>query len=203
MASLDDFLAIVRGRLPGCPDFILKDAVLRTAIEFCKRTRLLVERVTVDVEAEEAAVTLSPDTDLHWEVLDLRRDNIRLTPWNRREALVQDQSLATGTPQYYYQEGDLTLVLSPIPDADETLTALVTLRPDDAATTLPDVLWSDYREPIAAGARAWVRRNHGDWVNPESEAEDRAIFERAIHNQNIRRARGGTDTALRVRAHPF
>jgi hypothetical protein len=203
MASLDDFLAIVRGRLPGCPDFILKEAVRDAAIEFCKRTRLLVERITVAVEADEAAVTLSPATDLHWEVLDLRRDNTRLTPWNRREATVQDQSLETGTPQYYYQEGDLTLVLSPIPDADETLTALVTLRPDDAATTLPDVLWTDYREPVAAGARAWVRRNHGDWVNPELEAEDRAIFERAIHNQNIRRARGGADTALRVRAHPF
>jgi hypothetical protein len=203
MASLDDFLAMVRGRLPGCPDFVLNEAVRDAAIEFCKRTRLLVERVTVDVVAEEAAVTLSPDTDLHWEVLDLRRDNTRLTPWNRNEALMQDQSLETGAPQYYYQEGDRTLALSPIPDADETLTALVTLRPDDAATTLPDVLWTDYREPIAAGARAWVRRNHGDWVNPQLEAEDRVIFERAIHNQNIRRARGGVNTTLRVRSHPF
>ena len=95
------------------------------------------------------------------------------------------------------------LVLLPIPETAETRTALVTLRPPDAAQRVPDVLYSDYREPIAAGARAWVRRNYGDWVNPQFEAEDRAIFERAVHNQNIRRAHGGAGTALRVRTHPF
>jgi hypothetical protein len=97
----------------------------------------------------------------------------------------------------------LALRLAPTPDAAETLTALVTVRPTDDATDVDDLLWSDYRETIAAGARAWVRRNYGDWVNPQLEAEDRKIFEWATHNQTIRRARGGANTALRVRSHPF
>jgi hypothetical protein len=207
MASLDDFLAMVRGRLPGCPDFILKDAVRDAAIEFCKRTQLLTETVPIYVTAGSDLCELTPLEGQHWEVLRVLRDTSPLTPMSRHEVVVQGFDQQTGSPAYYYLESDphygLALRLAPTPDAAETLTALVTVRPTDDATDVDCMLWSDYREPIAAGARAWVRRNHGDWVNPELEAEDRAIFERAIHNQNIRRARGGTDTALRVRAYPF
>ena len=203
MIPLESFLPLVRGRIPGCPEMILENAVRDACIEFCKRTQLLTERVDVDVEAGEPLVTLFPGSDLHWDVLDLRRANTRLTPLNRQEVIVQDLGLETGQPQYYYLEGDRSLVLLPIPESAETLTALVSLRPKDSAQRVPEVLYSDYREPIAAGARAWVRRNYGDWVNPQFEAEDRAIFERAVHNQNIRRAHGGAGTALRVRTHPF
>jgi len=182
---------------------ILENAVRDACIEFCKRTRLLVERVDVTVVAGESVVALTPTTDLHWEVLEVRRDNTWLTPLNRHDVLIGVYGTQTGAPQYYYLEGDRSLVLAPVPDANETLTSLVSLRPTDTATTVADVLYSDYREPIAAGARAWVRRNYGDWVNTQFEAEDRQIFEYAIHNQNIRRARGGANTALRVRAYAF
>ena len=203
MASLDAFLPTVRGRLPGCPEMILENGVRDACIEFCKRTRLFTQTVDVDVVASEAAVELYPDSDTHWEVLTLRRGPTLLTPLFRAEYAAQGYGEDSGTPEVYYLEGDRTLVLGPVPDAAETLTALVSLRPQDTATRVQDALYSDFREPIAAGARAWVRRNYGDWVNPDFEAEDRRIFEYAVHNQNIRRARGGGSVPLRVRAHPF
>jgi hypothetical protein len=203
MVTLESFLPLVRGRLPGCPEMILENGVRDACIEFCKRTQFLTEAVTVDVVSGEAAVTLYPDTDTHWEVLSVQRDAELLTPLFRAEFVTQGLDVDSGTPAYYYLEGDRTLVLGPIPDADETLTAVVTLRPKDTATRVADALYSDLREAIAAGARAWVRRNYGDWVNPQFEAEDRKIFEYAIHNQNIRRARGGGSVPLRVRTHSF
>lgn len=203
MATLDSFLPLVRGRIPGCPEMILENAVRDACIEFCKRTQLLTERVDVDVEAGEPLVTLFPGSELHWDVLDLRRANTRLTPLNRQEVIVQDLGLETGQPQYYYLEGDRSLLLLPIPESAETLSALVTLRPKDTAQRVHDVLYSDFREVIAAGARAWVRRNHGEWSELRLEGQDRQLFENAIHNQNIRRARGGAGVALRVRSHSF
>ena len=203
MAELDSFLPLIRGRLPGCPETLLRDAALAAAIEFCKRTQLLTQTVEVEVVAGEPAVTLYPDSDVHWEVLEVRRGTSPLTGLNRREFIVQDLGMETGKPQYYYLEGDRSLLLLPIPESAETLSALVTLRPKDTAQRVHDVLYSDFREVIAAGARAWVRRNHGEWSELRLEGQDRQLFENAIHNQNIRRAHGGAGVALRVRSHSF
>ena len=203
MSAISDFFSTVWGRLPGCPEMILEKAVRDACIEFCKRTRLMTQSVIVDVEANEPRVDLYPDADVTWEVLDLRRDGSSLTALNRHEFLVQDYIIDTGTPGYYYLDGDRALVLGPVPAQAETLTALVSSRPTDTATRVADALWSDYREPISAGARAWVRRHYGEWSEPMLEADDRQFFERAIHKQNIRRAQGGAGVALRVRAHPF
>ena len=203
MATLDQFLPMIRGRLPGCPDMILKDAVRDAAIAFCKRTQLLAETTPVTVLAGVATYTLFPALGQHWEVKWVSRENAVLTPSSRTQFLEAGWDQDSGTPGYYYLEGDTQLVLGPIPAANEALTVTVTARPTDDATEVDEVLWTDYREPIAAGARAWVRRHYGEWINPQSEAEDRAIFERAIHNQNIRRARGGAEAPLRVRSHPF
>ena len=203
MAELDSFLPLIRGRLPGCPETLLRDAALAAAIEFCKRTQLLTQAVEVEVVAGEPTVTLYPDSNVHWEVLEVRRGTSPLTGLNRREFIVQDLGMETGKPQYYYLEGDRSLLLLPIPESAETLSALVTLRPKDTAQRVHDVLYSDFREVIAAGARAWVRRNHGEWSELRLEGQDRQLFENAIHNQNIRRAHGGAGVALRVRSHSF
>lgn len=203
MPALDTFLPLVRGPLPGCPEAVLKDALRDACIEFCQRTRLLVQDVTVDVVAGERLVTLYPDSDSFWEVTQVRRDSTPLSPINRRECELNGWDTTSGVPLYYYLEGDRQLALGPVPDAAETLTATVTLRPKDTATRVADALYSDFREVIAAGARAWVRRNHGEWSEPSLEGQDRQLFEHAIHNQNIRRARGGTGVALRVRSHSF
>jgi hypothetical protein len=203
MAALTLFLPLIRGRLPGCPDLILYDAVRDTSIEFCKRTLLLTETVAVTVVAATTRYTLAPTTGQHWELVRLRRDETDLEPSSREGVLTLGLDQKEGPPGYYYLEGNTQLVLAPVPDAGETLSALVTVRPADNATTIPDVLWSDYREPIAAGARAWVRRNYGDWINPAEEAADRALFDVAVDKQILRRARGGANTPLRVRSHPF
>ena len=203
MPALDTFLPLVRGPLPGCPEAVLKDALRDACIEFCQRTRLLVEDVTVDVVAGERLVTLYPDSDSFWEVTQVRRGTTPLLAVNRRECELNGWDRDTGAPRYYYLEGDRQLALGPIPDAAETLIATVTLRPKSTATRVADVLWDDYREPLAAGARAWVRRHYGEWSSPQLETYDRTMFERAIHNTQIRQARGGAGVALRVRAHSF
>ena len=203
MTPLDAFLPLIRGRLPGCPDIVLKDAVRDACIEFCRRTELLTEDISLSVTADDPAYALTASGGDAWEVLSIRRESSPLQPVNRQEFTLLGLTTQTGTPGYYYLEGDGALVLGPIPDADETLTVLVTVVPAENATTVPDALYQDHRETIAAGARAWVRRNLGDWVNPELEAMDRKAFEYAIHNQNIHRARGGANTPLRVRTHSF
>lgn len=201
--SLDEFLPLIRGRLVGCPDMILRDALRDACIEFCKQTRLLSETVDVDVVAGEATADLLPTEGQHWVLSALRRDTRLLEPSERHHFEQTGLDTKTGTPSHYYLDGPLRLVLGPVPDADETLSATVSIRPSDTASSVENVLYTDYRTTIAAGARAWVRRNYGAWSDPQLEAEDMMIFERDIFRQLHRRARGASNTPLRVRAHLF
>lgn len=203
MATLNQFMDFTRGRLPGCPEQLMEKAVLEVCIEFCKRTQLLVEAIDIPMVVGTSQYAVVPTSDLPWDMIQLRREALALTPLARLDFLTARLDVLEGSPQYYYLEDSGMLVVGPIPEAEETLSALVTLRPDDDATTVPDVLFREFRNPIAAGARAWVRRHHGDWSESLMEAEDRNLFERAVNNQNSRRARGGVDRPLRVQSHSF
>jgi hypothetical protein len=202
--SLETFSPMVRGRLPDCPEVVMADGVRDACIEFCKRTRLLTEDITLDVVAGERTVELYPDSDVAWEVLKVWRPAGEvLTATNRQDLADSGYDIDSGTPRWYYLEGDRLLVLGAYPAAAETLNARVTVRPQDSATRVPEVLWQDYRQAICAGARAWVRRHYGEWVNAQLEDEDRGVFELGIHQANLRRARGGANASLRVRAYSF
>ncbi|NCC41555.1 MAG: hypothetical protein EOM21_19475, partial [Gammaproteobacteria bacterium] len=128
--SLDEFLPLIRGRLVGCPDMILRDAVRDACIEFCKRTQIFSETFDVAVEAGEAVVDLVPTEGQHWVLSALRRDTRLLEPSERYHFEQDGLDTKTGAPSHYYLDGPLRLVLGPIPDADETLSATVSIRPD-------------------------------------------------------------------------
>lgn len=203
MTTLTQFMDFVRGRLPGCPEELMLVAVRETCIEFCKRTQLLVEAIDIPMVVGTSQYAVTPISDLPWDMIQLRREALALTPLARLDFLTARLDVLEGSPQYYYLEDSGMLVVGPVPTSIETLSALVTLRPDDDATTVPDVLFREYRNPISAGARAWIRRHHGDWSESMMEAEDRNLFERAVNNQNSRRARGGVDRVMRVQSVSF
>lgn len=94
-------------------------------------------------------------------------------------------------------------MLGPVPEQSETLLATIVTRPTDQADQLHDALWNDWRQAIAAGARAQIRKNHEPWHDPQREAMDLDRFERAISDASMRRAKGNTGRALRTSAYYF
>lgn len=203
MTPLDTFFPLVRGRLPGCPEAILRDALRDTCIDFCRRTHLLASTVSVPVVVGEARIELVPDEGEVWSVAKLVRSIAALVPMNREEFEVQGYDVVSGVPNYYYFDGADQLVLGPIPDAAETLTATVVVCPSDSCLTVDDALWRFWRDVIAAGARAWVRRNYGEWVNTDLEQEDWQRFETGVYRATWRRRNGAVDAPLRVRMMGF
>lgn len=195
---LRDFLPLIRGRIIGCPSFILENAAREACIEFCTRTHLLTQFTDVITTVGDSFIELLPDVNLHYDLLSLSRGSQALRPSTRANFLASNLFVQTGTPQYYYMDGDTQIVVGPVPDTSETLSAILVVRPTTSATTVSSVLYDHYKAVIAAGARAWVRRNYGDWVDPALEAQDRKIFELAVFNANIRRNRGSGGASLRA-----
>jgi len=201
--SLDKFMGLVAGRIARCPDVLLREALREACIEFCRRTRLLAVSDALDVEAGEARVDLYPPEGTVYIVDQVLRDTTPLERLSRHDFDSAALDVQSGLPSAYYVDGDRALVLGPVPIADETLTARFIVRPTDSATSVDDVLYRDWREGIAAGARAYLRRHHEAWVDPTEEGVDRELFERAMSRANLDRAQGGSRRKLTVRGHYF
>lgn len=203
MARLKDFLPLTIGRLPGCPELLVREAVREACIEFCKRTRLIVDDQPLEVRAGERFAVIIPSEGLVYRVESVRRGATPLTPGSRHDFALAHLDVKTGAPSAFYLESDQRVVLGPIPEADEVLMASCVVRPSDEAQSVPEALYSDWREAIAAGARAWTRRHYQPWSDTMAEQDDRMFFEQAVSRANMDRARGGTGRSLRAKGHFF
>lgn len=203
MTPLGDFFPLVAGQCPRVMDAIMRDAIRDAAITFCRRTKLFPNADTIITQASESVYdVLALDGVVH-EVQSVQRDLQRLEPLSQYDFMALNLHATDGLPTAFYVNASNQLVLGPIPDASETLTANVFARPSDTATTLDDLLWSDWRQAIAAGARAMIRRNHAPWDDPQKEAKDLAHFDEAITQANVERARGKTSRRLTTKAYYF
>ncbi|MCK7581098.1 MAG: hypothetical protein MZV65_39380 [Chromatiales bacterium] len=125
MARLKDFLPLTIGRLPGCPELLVRDAVREACIEFCKRTRLMVDDQPLEVRAGERFAVVIPADGLVYRVESVRRGAMALMCGSRHDFAREHLDVKTGTPSAFYLESDQRVALGPIPEADEVLDGCV------------------------------------------------------------------------------
>lgn len=206
MATLANFAKYVRPEVPMCPEIQMLDAILRAGIEFCKRTKIMQEVVTlntvVDTPSYDLTTLMLADTEPD-DILSVRRDGRELDPSSQYDALRSEEDTETGTPYYYYLSGR-SLHLIRTPDAVEALTVTIKARPEETAVTLPDDLYQRYISEIAAGAKSFLMMQANQpWSNLQQAAIYRNQFEATIAKENLRYAKGGGAKPLRVRMHSF
>ena len=76
-------------------------------------------------------------------------------------------------------------------------------RPADDADSVPDILYSDWRPIIAAGARAFIRDNYAQWEDDNKMIRDRGIFNDGVADAKYALAKGSTRKPLRTRSRYF
>lgn len=196
MAELADFIKYIRGSASDCPETLIKDAVREAAIEFCERTKVVTETVTITTEigkADYQAVTVEGEAA---EVSAIKNaDGGDLEPVSYNEYLALDSDDAD--PTRFCFDG-IDVLLHPTPVVVQTLTATVVIKPEDGNTEVPDVLLSKYRLAIAAGAKAFIHSQYDDYLDPGKFELNQAVFENGIAKANMFRAKGGTGKRLRT-----
>jgi len=207
MAALADFARYVRTEVPMCPEIQILDAVLHAGIDFCKRTKILQETIdltTVINTPEYNLIPLMASNTVPDEIISVRRDtNIDLDPTAKQDAIESGLYDETGLPSAFYLTGN-NIRLVAIPDEVETLVVIVKAYPSEAATTLPDELYSRYRSDIAAGAKSRLMlMANQPWSNMESGAMNKYVFDAAIDTENVRYAKGGGTKPLRSAINSF
>jgi hypothetical protein len=175
--------------------------VREAAIDFCKRTKLFDECTVVMTEPNIACYAPVSGWYEPERIERVRIDGRVLTPSSRADVFDDSGLSGTGEPRCYYVDGAKQIVLAPTPDDYYPVEIIATVSPDYEADVLHPALWSAWRVPIAAGARAWIRRTYATWADPDQEAIDTAVFNLAIDQAGTSRAKGFGRAKLRVRGH--
>jgi hypothetical protein len=211
MAKLSDFYAYVLPDVPGCPE-ITADVSIRSAlIEFCEKS-LVVQRDhdPVSVLKGIADYDLEPPTgQLVVKLLKVwyRSQELKpVAPDNIDKAevyntLFANADLSQADPRQYLQKDEKTVSLFPIPKdtVANALTMRVALKPTRTAETLEDVLFQDYAEVIAYGAKyRLLGMANKPWTNGPGAANSFSLFNAGVNVARQRASRGNTRAQVRI-----
>ena len=158
---MDRFVNTVRRDVPGCPNPLIKEEVLSAAIEFCQRSWKYTQDITVSVAAgdETVTVTLPAGTGIvginHTEVDDIK--------------------------DYQVDYDGVVITLRDKATGAYSMTVNVALKPLPTVTALPDFLFNDYYQAIAAGAKAKLMIMPGkEGTNPEYANLHSEVFQTGV-----------------------
>lgn len=169
---------------PGCSDLLATAEISRAARTFFTDSRAWrAELESVALTAGDKTVEIVPD-DNTTAIVRVEEVGLGDEPLGDMTDGVdsgwQDQ---VGTPVKFFQMTPGVLRLVPYPDVALTdlLQPVVSLRPSDAATGIPDELFGTYREQIASGAKAAVLLMAAQpWANPDLGMAYSGAFREAI-----------------------
>lgn len=200
MASLDEFVPAVAALFPEAPRFTQRRALMDAAVEFCLRTRVVQETVTVSVQAGNPQATALIRGGHAQEILRLARDDQPLEPDTVLNLL--ERRGEPGQPTRFALDGVGRLRLWPTPAASETLQATAVFRPERDEDEIPDVLLQDWTEVIAAGA-GFRLATMPMFRDAEHAALSRSQFEDGVIRAQIQQARGRSRAPLRAKPRFF
>lgn len=203
MADLSGIAKLVRIATPGCPDPLIDDAIIDAAIDFCRRTRAVTESLSLSTVVGQAAYPLATSAGTRASrVQRVERGTIPLSESSKPVFDANHHLRAAGVASHYYLDDD-SLVLGPIPDAVDTLVLSVVVEPVIGATTVPDVLYNDWRRVIASGAKAILLATPKvPWQSLADADIEFAAFNAGIDSAISKRDAGGGGYVPRARP-PF
>jgi len=204
--AIADFVKYVRTEVPGCPEPLIEDAVMRTCIDFCTRTELLSEIIELVTSATLPTYVVTPsDADLYPARLRAALKNG--LPLDKTDvasyALRSDRSDA-GSPLAYFAPTRAQITFAPIPNAAETIELDLVLRPARDATDVPDVLYEEWVTAIAAGAKGLLLSMEGQpWANAALAAYHQNTYHTELDTASVEVASGNVGAAMHVSPSPI
>lgn len=216
MTNIEAFLKYMRHQLPGCPEPLALQHVVRAARDFCHQThacRLVTDPAAVIAGDGRYDIMLPPETELVqviqvWygtrELRLIAPDDIG-NPQAYFEP-IGGQTRSPGEPGYAYLLSRAEIGLDAVPDksASAMLTMRVAVKPTLEAETVPDNLFADWQEAVTAGAVASLAALPGHPFSSMDVATAASMAYRYFVSVARREAYKGRLSAERqVRMRPF
>lgn len=210
--SYDDFLPYVLPDTPGCPEITAIQAIRSSVIDFCEQSLILQrDHDPIKAVANQTDYEFEPPKNylvtklmrgwyLHDPLMVVAPDMV--TDPVVYNATFPDPNVSKGKPRNIVQKDERTFALFPVPDETvaNAITLRVALKPTRASTTCDEVLFEDYAEFIAHGAKARLCITTGKpYTNPDVAMVGNALFRQGINRALQRSVRGHSRSDLQVK----
>lgn len=210
--NISDLTHFLSNELPGCPDVLIKQSLVQSAIEFCTETLawqeiqdpiiIIDKQNLLDVEVPKDARIVT--------VRDIWASSRKLRPVTMEqlfERIPNWQTAQGSEPAYYNASADWQSIrIYPIPFESNRakLTMRVAFTPTLSATTLPDEICTKYLDGLLSGAKFRLMVMPGKtWSNAPSAAVYRTQFNEQMVKAKIDDMHDRVQGSLSVRPHPF
>lgn len=213
--AIASFRQKVLREVTGCPNFLIDEVVIDTLIEFCEDTSYWQEDLAdhTIIKTIHTYSIIAPTDALIVNITSVQDDGTPVNPktedqldreWPRfsSQSLFYSHGSQTSSPwrtivadtaTYYYLPDIEHIRLVGIPTTNKVnkLTIRASLKPTYGATVVGDVLFNEFYEDIAYGAKARLfEMADKDWANPGKAAEYRGKFLVAMKEAKSRVVRG-------------
>jgi hypothetical protein len=196
--------------VPGCIEAVALNAIRQAASEFCERSWVdNDDHAPIDIVADQAVYPYVPPAEKlvakPLEVWFGTTELVAKAPGDLRNYFPNWQT-ATGVPKFYTAttKRSIRLVATPAEAVTDGLTLRVAYMPTPNATTVEAVVWEDYHEEIAAGARRRLfLMAKKPWTNIKQAGIEQEFFEAGVAAAKHAVMRGFSRAKTRARAHFF
>lgn len=190
--KLDDFLPHVLVELPGCSDPLVKQTLVRVAVEFCQRTLAwdeIQDPIALLDGVSEYEICV-PSGGQVYQVRDVWIRNRRLRPITLQDLQLEmpdwRESCASEPSSYNLALARGTLSVFPkllnVPSGT-AMVLRVAYVPSNSATVLPDFLGQQYLNAIAAGVKSRLMAMPNQaWTQPALVSFYWQQFEEGVFN---------------------
>ena len=180
---MDRFIDYVMPQVPGCPQPLIKQELLRVAIEFCTDTWIWQLDEEHEVLDGNSTITLSVTSGA---------------------AVTGCQISIDGDGFNEYTRSGVTVTLDEAMTADTTFDTTVFLKPTRAAADLPDILYNDWFDAIESGTKAVLMEMPGKkWTSPRIAMVNYKKYRYGIGEAKIRAKKTNSQTRLSVGQRAF
>lgn len=186
----DSYLPEVLPEVPNCPDQVAINAIRSAAIEFCQKTRVWRTSfgpLSLVANTSSYPVAVPANTEL---VTVIQAAVLSNGSWSdiygpySEETMDMDiatwrEDTTASLPNRYLNDVN-NIKVYPIPTQNyaSSLKGIMSLRPTRASTGGDDILYNDWLDAIASGAKSKLQANlTATWRNPELSAHHKNIFD--------------------------
>ena len=181
--------------VPGCPDFVIENAVLLAAREFCKDTRIWQdapgdeEVLIIDVAGEDIVYALTVPEDSN--IIGIA-------------AVLRNESPMSPGIEYALDVQTASVIFAYAPSPEDEIKVRRVYKPARTAATVPDFLYNEFEEAISNKALSDLVAMPGKpWTNLALVGDFRQKYQSSVHETISRAMKGGTIRSLSVRPKEF
>lgn len=204
--ALDVFLPQIRLEVAGCPEPVLKNALLKAATDFCTRSLAWNERLAA-VTVTDTGFPYTIPVAAHATLTRLLTAHApgRLYPTTYADLdAVQDWPTVKGSPAHYLFDASGRLIVYPLPSAPVQMTLRAAFTAARDATVLEDFLYTRWREELVHGAVAELKSmKDRAWTDLANVPYHATQFEAGVSVATTEARRNLTTAGSAVQMRPF